>query len=100
MQTLGQWSYHYRENEDGENDGSIIAIHTPGHAYCVAKAPRYADKKTWIANASVMVESKVMLHCIRQLLTDLPTNRDWLDPHIEQDMRDIVERIDKANSNG
>ncbi len=43
-----------------------------------------------------LVSSETVLHyqrdTIRQLLEDLPSNRDWLDPVLEKRLNDIVSR--------
>lgn len=40
-----------RRAEDGTNDGSLIVMRRPGHAYCIAKAPKYASDDEWRHNA-------------------------------------------------
>ena len=41
---------------DGTNDGSIIVWRRPGHAYCIAKAPRYSTDEEWQYNAALLVK--------------------------------------------
>lgn len=42
-------------NDDGTNNGSIFWEKYPGHAYCIAKAPKYATDAEWDLNASYIV---------------------------------------------
>lgn len=44
-----------RRADDGTNDGSIIKMKFEGHAYCIAKAPRYATDEEWKHNAELIV---------------------------------------------
>ena len=46
-----------RRADDGTNDGSIIVMRRPGHAYCLAKAPRYASDEEWEHNAALIVDA-------------------------------------------
>lgn len=46
-----------KRNPDGTNDGSIIVWRRPGHAYCIAKAPRYSTDKEWKHNATLLVNA-------------------------------------------
>lgn len=46
-----------RRADDGKNDGSIIVMRGPGHAYCIAKAPRYASDEEWRHNAKIIVDA-------------------------------------------
>lgn len=50
-------SYHCRVNEDGTNDGSLIAEVRTGMVYCIAKAPRYATKEEWEYNCKTIIEA-------------------------------------------
>ncbi len=43
--------------DDGTNDGSIIVMRSPGHAYCIAKAPRYAGEDEWKQNAKLIISA-------------------------------------------
>ncbi len=54
-----------RRADDGTNDGSIIIMRQPGHAYCIAKAPRYASDEEWLHNAELIAQA------IRTANTDL-----------------------------
>jgi hypothetical protein len=45
-----------RRDENGYNDGSIIAMPFDGHAYCIAKAPRFATDEEWKHNADLIVD--------------------------------------------
>lgn len=46
-----------RRAEDGTNDGSIVIMRRPGHAYCIAKAPRYSSDEEWNLNASLIIDA-------------------------------------------
>ena len=46
-----------RRADDGTNDGSIIIMRHPGHAYCIAKAPRYTSDAEWRHNAELIVSA-------------------------------------------
>ena len=46
-----------RRADDGTNDGSIIIMRRPGHAYCIAKAPRYASDEEWRHNAELIASA-------------------------------------------
>lgn len=46
-----------RRADDGTNDGSIIIMRRPGHAYCIAKAPRYASDEEWRYNAELIAQA-------------------------------------------
>lgn len=41
-------------NEDGTNNGSLYVEPIKGHAYCIAKAPRYASDAEWRHNAELI----------------------------------------------
>lgn len=45
-----------KRNPDDTNDGSLIIMRRPGHAYCVAKAPRYSTDEEWQYNAALLVK--------------------------------------------
>jgi hypothetical protein len=45
-----------RRDDNGNNDGSIIAMPFDGHAYCIAKAPRFATDEEWKHNADLIVD--------------------------------------------
>lgn len=49
--------YHCEMNEDGTNNGSLCKEVRPGHVYCIAKAPRYADAETWKQNCELIIEA-------------------------------------------
>lgn len=52
--TAGPWEWCYRVNENDENDGSVFWMKREGHAYCVAKAPRYQTEEQWAADAALI----------------------------------------------
>lgn len=91
--TGGPWTWHNAAHDDGRNNGSIIAYANTGRAVCVAKAPQYASKEQWAADAAFICElereNAGMRRLIQQLLNDLPANRDWLNPDYERMMRDL-----------
>ena len=47
--------YHASRNEDGTNNGSIYVERYTGHAYCIAKAPKYATDREWEHNAKLII---------------------------------------------
>ena len=55
--TQGPWKWAYRTNENDENDGSIFWLKYKGHAYCIAKAPRYQSKEQWEHDAARIVSA-------------------------------------------
>jgi len=61
--TPGPWEWCYRTNEN-ENDGSVFWMKREGHAYCVAKAPRYQTKEQWAADARLIAASPLMLEAL------------------------------------
>lgn len=80
-------------NENDENEGSVYYMPYPGHAYCVAKAPRYISPEEWKTIGTLISEAPNMLWSIEQLLGDLPSNRNWLNPEVEDELRRLVNRI-------
>lgn len=42
-------------NEDGTNNGSVYVERYTGHAYCIAKAPKYATDEEWEHNAKLII---------------------------------------------
>lgn len=61
--TPGPWEWTHRR-DGNENDGSVFWMKHEGHAYCVAKAPRYQDKKQWAANATLIAAAPDMLEAL------------------------------------
>ena len=61
-----------RRADDGTNDGSIVYFPYPGHAYCIAKAPRYASDEEWLHNATLIVE---LVRGAGVFLSEVGTNR-------------------------
>jgi hypothetical protein len=51
---LSHWSWYWRDlgPEEYEADGSIYAEVWPGHAYAIAKCPRYMSKEQWAEYAA------------------------------------------------
>ena len=47
--------YHTSRNDDGTNNGSIFVEPFDGHAYCIAKAPKYATDEEWKHNAEMII---------------------------------------------
>lgn len=42
-----RWTWYWRTDEKGEADCGIFAEMRPGHAYAVARCPRYMQKDQW-----------------------------------------------------
>jgi hypothetical protein len=38
----------------------------------------------------MVVRIKKMDYLLRQILTDLPANKDWLDPHLEEEAKQLT----------
>lgn len=36
----------------------------------------------------------VLLFCLKSIINDLPTNRDWLDPALEKASREIIKKAE------
>lgn len=53
------WKWHCSRDEESPNlnNGSIISEQREGHAYAVAKAPRFATDEQWSHDASLIVEA-------------------------------------------
>jgi hypothetical protein len=47
--------YSIRRDDDGHNNGSIFVEPYEGHAYCIAKAPKYATDEEWKHNAKIII---------------------------------------------
>ncbi len=59
-----------RRDEKGHNDGSIGKEVSHG-AYCIAKAPRYAEDEVWEANANKIIKALSMESVWRGKLLEL-----------------------------
>ena len=53
--TPGPLLFYWRTNEAGEPDCGIFALRLPGHAYSIARCPRYQTKERWEADAARIV---------------------------------------------
>jgi len=62
--------YHKSRNDDGTNNGSIFFEKFPGHAYCVAKAPKFVSDEQWERDAKLFVNAERMLRIIDHIATD------------------------------
>ena len=49
--------YHCSMNDNGTNNGSIYIEKFPGHAYCIAKAPKYTPAQEWDHNAKLIIDA-------------------------------------------
>jgi hypothetical protein len=55
------WKFHGAKSEDGSNNGSIYFEPHPGHAYCLAKAPRYVSEEEWDTFAKFVISSRKLI---------------------------------------
>jgi hypothetical protein len=46
--------------------------------------PIYIDAEATAEIERLERENKTLLHCLKQIINDLPANRDWLNPDIER----------------
>ncbi|MDY6957815.1 MAG: hypothetical protein SVK08_01525 [Halobacteriota archaeon] len=65
--------------EDGLNNGALVIEESPGQAYCIAKAPKYATKEQWEEHAGYIAmccdHVDILLRALEDCLSnDFDTN--------------------------
>lgn len=72
---------------------TIVSTET-GELVCTIAPGKRAE-----ANADLIMASPRMLALLRNILTDLPSKRDWLDPSVEAEAKAIVKAFEDTSEN-
>jgi hypothetical protein len=92
--TPGIWKWYWRIN-GLEADCGVYAEEVEGHAVSVCRAPRYEREEQWKDNATLICKAPRLHYLLRQIMSDLPKRRDWLDPEIEKEAKDILKKLEE-----
>ena len=92
--TKEKWTSHlgfiYALNEEREN--RFYASVQRGRIERTPEKIIWTEQEELNANADLMADAPMMIETIQQVLNDLPSNKDWLDPQLEQVMKDLVKK--------
>ena len=76
---------------EGDEWTTDIATNTPEQGiWTVASANKRRDE--YKANMRLIAAAPDLLYALEQIINDLPTNRDWLDPEIERFAKEALAR--------
>lgn len=74
--------------------GARIFCHTEEDVD-IAPANAYADNlEECLGNAHLISATLDLLYCLRQIISELPSNRDWLDPVLENMSKLAIAKAD------
>lgn len=84
--TKGTWEAAFRDRGLGHGDFAVLS--EPGGVIAEVTLCPEVEK-----NATLIAESPEMYDVLKQILQDLPTNRDWLDPVLEKRAKAIIYKL-------
>ena len=95
--TPGPWKYSDMKDFDhfaiSQEEGAPYTHHSSdvGSAFYMLSCQ---PKPVAEANARLIAAAPDLLYCLQQIIRDLPTRRDWLDPVIEKMARAAIAKAE------
>lgn len=82
----GPWEWYWRK-ENKEADCGVFYMRRPGHAYAIARCPRYEKREQWEANARLIVAAPTHHNLLRKFNTVF---RAWMDCRDDAELVHLV----------
>lgn len=88
---------YWREDEEGYPDCGIFSESRPGHAYSIARCPKYVSKEEWLVNSEFIIKACNYHNDLVEILRMLSSTTAILN-HLDKDQIDMIDSILKKVS--